>query len=62
MDTIEITQKPPVLPKRAIAIVGTTDSVAAQGTAQDIAIANTRCPQLECWLLIFACPADAMSR
>lgn len=41
-----ITRKPPVLPKSAIAIVGTTDRVAAHGTAHDIAIASTRCPQL----------------
>lgn len=41
-----LTRKPPVLPKRAMAIVGTTDNVAAHGTAHDIAIARTRCPQL----------------
>ena len=41
-----ITRNPPVLPNKAIAIVGITDRVAAHGTAHDIAIANTRCPQL----------------
>ena len=41
-----ITRNPPVLPKSAMAMVGTTDKVAAQGTAHDIAIASTRCPQL----------------
>ena len=35
-----------MLPKRAMAIVGTTDKVAAHGTAHDMAIARTRCPQL----------------
>ena len=41
-----ITRKPPVLPNSAIAMVGTTERVAAQGTAHDMAIASTRCPQL----------------
>ena len=41
-----MTRNPPVLPNSAMAIVGTTESVAAQGTAQLMAIANTRCPQL----------------
>ena len=44
MDTM--TRNPPVLPKSAMAIVGTTDKVAAHGTAHDIAMASTRCPQL----------------
>ena len=44
MDTM--TRNPPVLPKSAMAIVGTTDKVAAYGTAHDIAMASTRCPQL----------------
>ena len=44
MDTI--TRNPPVLPKSAMAMVGTTERVAAHGTAQDMAIASTRCPQL----------------
>ena len=44
MDTM--TKNPPVLPKSAMAIVGTTDKVAAHGTAHDIAMASTRCPQL----------------
>ena len=44
MDTM--TRKPPVLPNSAMAMVGTTDSVAAQGTAQLMAMASTRCPQL----------------
>ena len=39
-------RNPPVLPKSAMAIVGTTDKVAAHGTAHDIAMASTRCPQL----------------
>ena len=41
-----MTKNPPVLPKSAMAIVGTTDKVAAHGTAHDIAMASTRCPQL----------------
>ena len=41
-----MTRNPPVLPKSAMAIVGTTDKVAAHGTAHDIAMASTRCPQL----------------
>ena len=44
MDTM--TRKPPALPKRAMAMVGTTDSVAAHGTAQLMAMASTRWPQL----------------
>ena len=44
MDTM--TRNHPVLPKSAMAIVGTTDKVAAHGTAHDIAMASTRCPQL----------------
>ena len=37
-----MTRNPPVLPKSAMA----TDKVAAHGTAHDIAMASTRCPQL----------------
>lgn len=44
MDTIA--RKPLVLLKSVMAIVGTTDSVAEQGTAQLMAMASTRCPQL----------------
>lgn len=41
-----ITRKPPVLPKGAMTMAGTTESMAAQDTAQLIAMAGTRCIQL----------------
>ena len=46
-----ITRKPPVFPNNAIASIETTDNVAPQGTAQLMAIASTRCPQLSTTLV-----------
>ena len=46
-----MTRNPPVLPKSAMAIVGTTDKVAAHGTAHDIAMAKSHKKRHDCFTL-----------